>query len=510
MYRYPHASLLLGSSLVCLLPLGCGDEGSSDPFGTEGDPLAPGVGLGGAQDFGRFREILDEGGIPGPETIDDVGFFAEHKLELPEPNCGENVCMHGMLGVMGNMISGSNCTLVMIGMNTPIDPDELERPPLNLTIVVDTSGSMAGGPIQSVRTGLEQMVSALEPEDRITLVGFSDEAEVLLEYGTVAAFDTAIGGLFAGGGTNLYDGLRTGYDLAGAHAEEGRQNRVLLLSDGLPTQGIQSTDQIVDLAESWAHEDIGLSTIGMGNEFDTDFMRELAEVGAGAFYYVEDPQAVAEVFVEEATAFLVPLAEDAHIGIEIGWGYDLRAVYGAKQAEMLGNAAWLDIPRLQIAHRESTDPDPGEGRRGGGGALVLELLPTGENPTDVGALTFEYRDVASGEIVTQDVEISSPLAPWETPTQGFFSDEHVEKAFVMLNLYIGFEMAAERAKVGADAEAVALLLALGDAVDAWLAEHPDGDIEDDLEYVWRFVENLEERHEEPLTTTPVPEPWPAD
>ena len=82
----------------------------------------------------------------------------------------------------------------------------------------------------------------------------------------------------------------------------------------------------------------------------------------------------------------------------------------------------------------------------------------------------------------------------------------------MLNIYIGFEMAAERAKVGADAEAVALLVALGDAVDAWLAENPDGDIEDDLEYIWRFVENLEVRHEEPLTTTPVPvpEPWPAD
>src|SRR5690606_36631341 len=121
--------------------------------------------------------ILLEGGIPGPETIDDLGFFAEHKIALPKAECGENVCIHGMLGVMGNMISGSNCTIVLIGMNTPIDPAQLDRPPLNLAIAVDLSGSMRGEPIERVREGLLRMRVSLEPEDRITLVGFGDNAE---------------------------------------------------------------------------------------------------------------------------------------------------------------------------------------------------------------------------------------------------------------------------------------------------------------------------------------------
>src|SRR5690606_8924952 len=104
---------------LALVSSGCmmGDDSSAGAEGdwgeTGGGGLDPGVGQGGAQDFGLFREILLDGGIPGPETIDDLGFFAEHKIELPKAECGENVCIHGMLGVMGNMISGSNCTVVL-------------------------------------------------------------------------------------------------------------------------------------------------------------------------------------------------------------------------------------------------------------------------------------------------------------------------------------------------------------------------------------------------------------
>src|SRR5688572_14729068 len=102
------AALLLGATL-----LGCGAAAREDSAagGAEGEPgVGPGVGQGGAQDFGQFRSILEAGGIPGPETLDDVGFFNEHKLEFPAPDCGTDVCLHGQLGVMGNLITGSNCT----------------------------------------------------------------------------------------------------------------------------------------------------------------------------------------------------------------------------------------------------------------------------------------------------------------------------------------------------------------------------------------------------------------
>ena len=116
------------------------DEAPNDDGGAP--PLGPGVGQGGAQDFGQFRAILEAGEIPGPDTLDDVGFFNEHKIELPAADCGDDVCLHGALAMMGNFLTGTDCTMLLVGMNTPIDPAELERPPLNLAIAVDTSGSM--------------------------------------------------------------------------------------------------------------------------------------------------------------------------------------------------------------------------------------------------------------------------------------------------------------------------------------------------------------------------------
>jgi Ca-activated chloride channel family protein len=510
------APALAGAALCAMFNLtGCsassGDYGGYSGYG-EGSSLGAGVGQGGAQDFGVFREILLDGGIPGPETIDDLGFFAEHQIPMPIPECGENVCLHGMLGVMGNMISGSNCTVVLVGMNTPIDPEQLERPPLNLSIAVDLSGSMLGEPLERVREGLLRMQDELQPEDRVTLVGFSDDAEVLVEYAAADSVElsTAIASLAASGSTNLYAGLRTGFEVVEAHALEGWQNRVLLVSDGLPTVGITSDDKIEGLATAWADLGYGLTTIGLGNDFDVELMRNLAELGSGSFYYVEDYAAVEEVFSEEVQAFVVPLAQEVTIDATVFEGYDLRRIYGTEQSEVFGNHGHIEIPILQIAHRVSDD-DNENGRRGGGGAMILELTPTGEDPGEVGRIDFEYEVPGTGEIVEQFVEISSPLGPWETPENGWFTNESVEKGFVMLNIYVAFEMAATRASNGDDAGALSILQPLTLSVESWLAGHPDEDIEDDLFYANRFIENLEARGSTTNSPNPVPpEPWPAD
>jgi Ca-activated chloride channel family protein len=507
------AALLAVPSLVGCADSGdySGDEGFTS--GEDGNSLDPGVGQGGAQDFGLFREILLEGAIPGPETIDDLGFFAEHRVDMPKAECGENVCIHGLLGVMGNMISGSNCTVVLVGMNTPIDPEQVERPPLNLSIAIDLSGSMVGPPMEHVREGLLRMREGLEPEDRVTLIGFSDGAEVLVEQvaGDSGELAAAIANLNPEGNTNIYAGLRSAYELTDAYAQPGWQNRVLLVSDGEATAGITSDAAILGLAESWGELGYSLTTIGLGESFDVELMRELAELGSGSFYYIEDPAAVEEVFEEEVQAFLIPLAEDAHIDATMFQGYDLRALYGTKQYELSGNHATIDIPVLQIAHRVSDD-DNESGRRGGGGAMLFELLPNGDTPGEVGRLEFSYRDPATDEMVFQEIDVSSPLGPWETPENGYFSGPSVEKGFVMLNIFVGFRMASQRASVGDDPSALSTLRALQQAVEGWLVTHDDEDILDDLFYIGLFIDNLEARGTTSHSPNPLPppEPWPAD
>ncbi len=514
---------LTGCVLALMLGGGCfspsadrSDDAAAgdDSAGTGGGGVGPALGQGGAQDFGQFRQILEDGGIPGPETIDDVGFFAEHRIDLGQADCEDDVCLGGALAVMGNMVNGGNCTMLMLGMTTPIDIASMPRPPLNLAIAIDTSGSMTGTPIEYVRRGLLEMREVLRPEDTVTLIGFSDDAAVLADgvAGDDPALTDAIESLSVDGRTNVYAGLRTALEHVDASADAQLQNRVLLLSDGETTTGVVNDARVQALAEAYATRGISVSTIGMGDSFDPALMRGLAEAGGGAFYFVEDPAAVEEVFVEEAQAFLLPLALNVTIDAEVADGYTLRGVFGTQRAVVTPGRTRIEIPTLQLAHRISAHDDAG-GRRGGGGAIVIEVTPGAEaSGTDVGTLRLAYDTPWSDERVEQEVEIVSPLQPGETPEDGFFEVEGTRKAFVMLNLYVGFEMAATRAAAGDGLGALAVLEPLREAVATWLRVFPDPDIEDDLRYVDLFVENLEAAGVAvPMELPPVAEdPWPQD
>lgn len=524
--RFPT---MAGLALVAGCALGCG--GADATFGNNGaadeaggpTPNGTGVAQSGAQDFGRFRGIIEDGQLPAPNTLDPVGFFNEHKIELPAPECGETVCLHGLLGVQGNMINGNNCTVTLIGFNTALTPDDFERPPLNLAIAVDVSGSMQGAPMEAVRAGLGALVEHLEPKDEVALVTYSSDARILIDSTPETDPDRAllretVASLAPGGETNIYGGLKEALEAVQLRAADNRQNRVILLSDGVATAGIVDRDRIVNLGTSYAEQGIGITTIGVGSDFDLELMRRLSENGSGNFYFLEDVAAVEEVFSEEIKTFLVPLAEDIQISFDVAEGYEFRAAYGTRLWEGDEGRATIEIPSLFMAGRQSDeDVAPGGGRRGGGGMILLEIVPTSDEAlaesigpnAPAGAITMTYRQPGSSNTVSQEVVVHNPLAPGETPSEGEFQDASVEKAFVALNVYAGFEMAIERANNGAGNAALNVLNPLADNVEEWVADNPDPDIEDDLRTMRQLITVVENTGAQETIGAP-PDPWPQD
>ena len=239
-------------------------------------------------------------------------------------------------------------------------------------------------------------------------------------------------------------------------------------------------------------------------------MRRLSEVGSGSFYFLEDSAAVEEVFEEEVTALLLPLATEVEIGLEVLPGWELRGLYGTKLGDMFSARADIAIPSLHIAHRESTD-DVEHGRRGGGGVILAEVMrkpgsSAAESGT-IGNLQLEYTIPGTEDTVMQTGEVLWP----DADSEQYFETEGAEKSFVMLNLYVGFRIASERATVGDDMNALATLQALRGGVEGWLASNDDFDIEDDLRYVDLFIANLIARGaSEPPPNQNPPEPWPQD
>ncbi len=176
--------------------------------------------------------------------------------------------------------------------------------PLELAIAIDTSGSMRGRSLALVAEGLTRLAASLRPGDRVTLVAFADDAEILVESSApdAPALADAIASMTAKGRSNVYGGLRSAFEAVHRHADPDRRLQVILLSDGQPTAGLVHDPRLLGIAEAYAAVGIGLSTIGMGADLDAPLLRGLAERGGGTFHASADPSAVVEIFAKAARA----------------------------------------------------------------------------------------------------------------------------------------------------------------------------------------------------------------
>ncbi|HUH03243.1 MAG TPA: VWA domain-containing protein [Kofleriaceae bacterium] len=479
----------IGSILVLMLA-GCGG-GASDGNGGN-------VGFGGAQDIGQFRGILEAGGIPGVSTLDANGFFNEHYIELPPPECGQLVCGHAMVAVGRDWVGTEYQAAVQIGLNTTIDPTTLERMPLNLVVVVDTSGSMAEDDrIGFVRAGLHLLIDELQPGDRLGLVEYNTDARILAPLGdpdreTLHALASA---LRAQGGTNFYGGLETGLGMVADAFDLERQNRVVLLSDGQPTAGITDLGSIIAMAEGYISDGIGLTTVGVGQSFNVELMRGLAERGAGNFYYLEDADAVEEVFTDELDYFVSPIALEVDIEMIAGDAYSIGEVVGTKLWKSEGDSGRVHLPALFVASRTSDAPDP-NGRRGGGSTIVAQMLPrsgaTSIEPEKMSLLRLSYRLPGATDRIEQLIEVTNPNQPGEAPEDVYLSHEAMAKTYAAYNIFLGLRAAAREAETDYHC-ALSTLDATASATAIWNQRYEDPDIAADQGLIDQFRANLQAR-----------------
>ena len=478
--------LLLAASLAGAC--GASDNGVTPPPGGD-NPGGGNVSFGGAQDIGAFRAALDRGELPAENTLDANGFFNEHYNATPPSGCGGTLCLTPGLSVGRDWLTGSHQATLQLAVSTNVDPTTYTRLPLNLVVVVDHSGSMASdGRLEKVKVGLHALVDNLQPEDRLALISFDDVVTTDVPF--TAELDrtrlhAAITALQPDGSTNLYDGLKTGFQMIGESPKNEKQNRVIFLSDGLATAGNTSRPAIMDMAKGWITHGIGLTTIGVGRDFDVDLMRGLAENGAGNYYFLEDGSAATEVFTDELDYFMSPLALDIKIEATSGTGWTFSEVVGSRLFTAYGNKGSMSIPAVFLASRTSQMPT--NGRRGGGSMIFIHLEPTGDASSKVADLKISYRPPGSTERITDTVSLDYAADPLETPADPYLSGTEMAERYAMYNLYLGLRQATKSYDV--NCAAAALLATRSNAV-AWNERHADPDTAEDLKLIDQYLSNL--------------------
>jgi Ca-activated chloride channel family protein len=205
-----------------------------------------------------------------------------------------------------------------------------ERDPMNLTLVVDTSCSMEGAPIELTRDVCREVAGQLKGGDLVNMVTWDSEQEMWLQNHVVdGAHDPALvavcDGLTNGGGTNLSAGLQAGYALASDAASDDRIDRMLLISDGGANLGITDEELIADKAQDLNHGGIYMAGAGVGEagSYNDVLMNVVTDAGKGAAVFLPDSEEVAKVFGDDFVNTMDVAARNVELKLELPGGFEI-------------------------------------------------------------------------------------------------------------------------------------------------------------------------------------------
>lgn len=308
---------------------------------------------GGAQDIRHFRSVAAEVGMPRPESLTVEGLMGEHDLDLASSkSCAQLFCL--ATEAMAASLPGrpDDRLFVGLGFTSNIDSATWRREPLNMVAVVDKSGSMSGQPLDLVRRSLRQIVGQMREGDQVSIVLYGDESHLYLPPTDIGRNRdkalAAIDAIASAGTTNMEAGLKVGYDTAFASAPAFRGNtRLMLFTDEQPNVGRTDAESFMGMAETASRRKVGLTTIGVGIQFDGALATKVSSVRGGNLYFISNEAEVASVFEKQLDTMVSELAHDVTLVLSPMHGYRISGVYGVPDglmAEGQDGAVSITVP----------------------------------------------------------------------------------------------------------------------------------------------------------------------
>jgi Ca-activated chloride channel family protein len=231
---------------------------------------------------------------------------------------------------------------------------------------------MKGARLQQVKEAARQIVDQMGPSDVLSLVAFSDRAELVLPgnrgVDRVAA-RSAINGIRSGGGTEIFQGLELGLReverwQAGVDFEQ--INHLILLTDG---QTYGDEDACVEAARLAGDKEIPITTMGIGSDWNDSLLDKMANLSGaqGMSIYIDSSSKIAQAFHDRIHSLGSVFARNVALSLHLAEKVSLKEAYRVSpQISKLQ----LDDERVVLGSLEKQHPQ----------ALILELLVDSHSP----------------------------------------------------------------------------------------------------------------------------------
>ncbi|GGR35924.1 vWA domain-containing protein [Deinococcus ruber] len=193
------------------------------------------------------------------------------------------------------------------------------RLPLNLSLVLDRSGSMSGQPLEMAKQAIVAALRQLRPHDRVSVVSFDDTVQI--EVPSTLAHDpealiAQVQGIHSGGSTALHNGWLEGATQVAAHLSQGGLNRVILLSDGQANCGLVDPSEIARHVRGLTERGVSTTTMGFGSHYDENLLLGMATAGDGNFEHIEDARTLPTFFESELQGLTRTSGRTVSVGLE--------------------------------------------------------------------------------------------------------------------------------------------------------------------------------------------------
>ena len=252
-----------------------------------------------------------------------------------------------------HVLAGPSETYLAVALTAPA-ATRTQRSAASLAIVIDRSGSMSGEPMEQAKAAALTLIDRLGPDDEATLISYASDATVdvplvLADADGKAALRAAVAGLVARGDTGISAALWAGTDELSRAQRDVR--RVVLLSDGKPTDGITRPSELIAFAGTRAARGVSISAVGLGVEYNEHVMAGIAAAGRGNYYYVERGTALAAMFVRELDSLGQTVIADGELRIAAAPGVTIVDVLGYPFERDADGAVRVPVSDLLAAQR---------------------------------------------------------------------------------------------------------------------------------------------------------------
>ncbi|MBU0764921.1 MAG: VWA domain-containing protein, partial [Bacteroidetes bacterium] len=285
--------------------------------------------------------------IPKPEELFLVEFneFLTRQFAPPEGNKALRMTAEWCNPVVN---SASKEAVLQIGFTArDVSADENYGPPVNVSFVIDRSGSMGGyDRIESLIKSMTGFVDQIRPSDIVSLVTFDTEAVLKYPAGPKGDGDELkriIGELEARGGTNIYNGMVMGYEEVLKNMLPKGTNRLVLLTDGY---GTTEVDVVVKKSKSYNEKGVGISAIGVGEDYNYALLKLLTGECGGLNQYAGKAPDIEKVFAREMMNMLRPIASDVKVEILYNDRIVFSQLYGYEAVIKGKNTAEMNLTNI--------------------------------------------------------------------------------------------------------------------------------------------------------------------